>query len=125
MIKLILMVGTGSFAGGVARFLLSRFVQTQSASSFPYGTLSVNLIGCLLIGIFFGLSERWPWMNSEWRIFLTVGLCGGFTTFSAFAHENLILLKDGNYLFFLLYTGLSIAAGLAAVVLGNIITKIF
>jgi CrcB protein len=94
------------------------------ASSFPFGTFTVNLIGCLLIGIIFGLSERTSWINDEWRIFLTVGFCGGFTTFSTFANENMALLRDGNFLHFTLYTGLSVFLGLAAVYFGNAITKL-
>jgi CrcB protein len=124
MLKTLLFIGSGSFLGGIARYLTSRVVQGSMASSFPFGTFTVNLIGCLLIGIIFGLSERTSWINDEWRIFLTVGFCGGFTTFSTFANENMALLRDGNFLHFTLYTGLSVFLGLAAVYFGNAITKL-
>lgn len=125
MFKLILIIGTGSFIGGVSRFLASRYIQNTVISGFPYGTLFVNILGCLLIGIFYGMSERGNFMSAEMRLFLTVGFCGGFTTFSTFASENLSLLKDGNFFYFALYTALSVFLGLMATYFGNLITKIF
>jgi CrcB protein len=125
MFKLILLVGTGGFIGSVARFLGARYITENFLSSFPFGTMTVNIIGCFLIGIFYGMSERGSLMSEEWRIFLTVGFCGGFTTFSSFASENLTLLRDGAFVYFLLYTGLSVFLGLAATFLGNALTKIF
>lgn len=124
MLKTLFLIGSGSFIGGIARYLTSRAVQNSIASSFPYGTMVVNLIGCLLIGVIFGISERTNLINDEWRIFLTIGFCGGFTTFSTFANENMILLRDGNFFHFSLYTGLSVFLGLVAVFLGNALTKI-
>ena len=123
MFKLILIVGTGSFIGGASRFILSRYVQNHSYSSFPFGTFTVNIIGCLLIGILMGLSERNSLMNNELRIFLTVGFCGGFTTFSTFAGDNISLLRDGNFIYFALYAGFSVFCGLLAAYLGNILIK--
>jgi len=120
MLRLIFVIGTGSFAGGVARFLLSRFIHSQADTGFPLGTMIVNITGCLLIGMFYGISERSDFFSPEMRMFLTVGFCGGFTTFSTFAGENIALLKDGNFLYFLLYTGLSVFLGILAVYLGNL-----
>ncbi|HEX2934998.1 MAG TPA: fluoride efflux transporter CrcB [Bacteroidales bacterium] len=125
MIKILLIIGTGSFVGGISRFLASRFVQNTVISAFPYGTFVVNILGCFLIGLFYGISERGSIMSNEWRIFLTVGFCGGFTTFSTFANENLALLKDGSFFHFALYTSLSVFIGLMATYLGNLTTKIF
>jgi fluoride exporter len=124
MLKTIIVVGAGSFMGGVARYLTTKLVQNSVVSTFPFGTMVVNLLGCLLIGLIFGISERTNLINDEWRLFLTVGFCGGFTTFSAFANENVVLLRDGNFYFFALYTGLSVFLGLIAVFLGHAITKL-
>jgi fluoride exporter len=119
MIKLLLIAGTGGFFGTIARFLASRYFQNLFLSAFPFGTFLVNVTGCLLIGIFYGLSQKGNLLSPEMRIFLTVGFCGGFTTFSAFAGENISLLKDGNFLYFAIYTSLSVFLGLMATYLGN------
>ena len=124
MLKTLFIIGSGSFLGGVARYLTARVVQNSFVSSFPFGTMAVNLLGCLLIGLIFGISERTNMISDEWRIFLTVGFCGGFTTFSTFANENMALLRDGNFFYFALYTGLSVFLGLVAVFFGNALTKL-
>lgn len=123
MWRLLLIIGAGSFLGGVLRFLSSRFIQNATLSTFPYGTFVVNVVGCLLIGFLYGISVRENILNTEWRMFLTVGFCGGFTTFSTFINENVALLRDGDFFHFAFYTGLSIFLGLIAVFLGNYITK--
>jgi fluoride exporter len=125
MLKTLFFIGSGSFLGGIARYLTARIVQSTFASSFPYGTMVVNILGCFLIGLIYGLSDRTNLINDEWRIFLTVGFCGGFTTFSTFANENLNLLRDGSFYYFALYTGFSVFLGLVAVFLGNALAKMF
>jgi fluoride exporter len=125
MLKMLLIIGSGSFVGGVSRFLTSRYIQNLVTTAFPIGTMTVNLIGCLLIGLIYGLSERGGVLSSEWRLFLTIGFCGGFTTFSTFAQENIALLKDGNFMYFALYTGLSVFLGLMATYFGQLIIKLF
>ena len=125
MFKTILLVGTGGFLGSVSRFLASRFMQDNFPSAFPFGTFFVNITGCFLIGLIYGLSERSSLISSEWKMFLAVGFCGGFTTFSTFANENLALLRDGDFFHFLMYTGLSIFLGITATFFGVLITKIF
>jgi fluoride exporter len=121
MLKLILIAGSGGFLGTVARYLSSRYIQALFLSSFPFGTFLVNTLGCLLIGIFYGISQKGGVLSSEWILFLTVGFCGGFTTFSAFAGENLAMLRDGNILYFALYTSLSVFLGILATFLGNVL----
>jgi len=124
MVKILLVIGCGSFLGGIARFITSRYIQIHVLSSFPMGTLVVNCIGCFLIGLFYGLTEKGSLISAEWRMFLTVGFCGGFTTFSAFANENFIALREGNFFYFALYTSLSVFLGLMATYLGNLLVKV-
>jgi len=125
MIRTLLLVGTGGFLGSISRYLASRFLQNTIPSSFPYGTFFVNIAGCLLIGIIYGFSERSSLLTPGWKLFLAAGFCGGFTTFSTFANENLALLRDGEFFYFFLYTGLSVFLGIAATFFGVLITKIF
>ena len=122
MIKMLMMVGLGSFAGGILRFLLSRFVQVNSASSFPWGTAAVNLLGCFILGALYGLFDR-NLPHTETRLFLTAGLCGGFTTFSSFADDMYLLLQQKHWLYFGLYVGLSFVLGLVLVWLGRSLIK--
>ncbi len=125
MLRLILIAGAGGFLGTVSRFLASRYFQTLFLSAFPYGTFIVNITGCLLIGIIYGISQKGNILSPGWILFLTVCFCGGFTTFSAFAGENIALLRDGNFFHFALYAGLSVFLGLLATFLGiTIVTKI-
>jgi fluoride exporter len=124
MIKTLLLVGTGGFLGSVSRFMASRFMQNNFPSAFPLGTFFVNITGCFLIGFIYGISERSSLLTSGWKLFLAVGFCGGFTTFSTFANENLALLRDGAFFYFFLYTGLSVFLGIAATFSGVLITKI-
>ncbi|MCU0363288.1 MAG: fluoride efflux transporter CrcB [Bacteroidales bacterium] len=125
MIKTLLFVGSGGFLGSVARFLVSRAMQNWYPSAFPWGTFAVNVAGCLLIGLIYGFSEKSSLLTTGWKMFLAVGFCGGFTTFSTFANENIALLRDGELFYFFLYTALSVVLGLAATLGGMILTKIF
>lgn len=122
--RTLLLVGIGGAAGSMARYLVSHYFQKTNTSAFPYGTLAVNLIGCLLIGIVWGLSLRYRWFTEEWRIFFAVGVCGGFTTFSAFSADNLRLLEEGHQLTALAYILLSVILGLVLVFAGMALTKL-
>jgi CrcB protein len=124
MIKTIILVGTGGFLGSISRFLASRFIQDNFSSAFPFGTFFVNITGCFLIGIIYGFSEKSALLTPGWKMFLAVGFCGGFTTFSTFTNENLALLRDGAFFHFMLYTGLSVFIGIMATFFGVLITKI-
>ena len=122
-LKLVLLIGAGSFLGGILRYLLTLTITSRVDSSFPLGTFLVNITGCLLIGIAFGLFER----NSpgdEWRLFITTGLLGGFTTFSAFSLESVQLIKTGQMLTALLYIMASLVVGIIATFLGIWISKV-
>jgi len=118
-----MIAGTGGFIGTILRFLVSRYFLENTFSLFPWGTLSVNISGSLLIGIFYGLSERGNFLSPDVRIFLTVGLCGGYTTFSTLANDSFMLLQEKEWLKLSLYTTLSFFLGLVAVYLGRIIIK--
>lgn len=98
MLKTLLIVGAGSFTGGALRYLLSKAIQSWGFHSFPVGTFCVNILGCLAIGLFYGLFERNNLMSANLRLFLTVGLCGGFTTFSTFINESFQMIRDANFL---------------------------
>jgi CrcB protein len=119
-----LFVAIGGAVGCVARFLIVSLVAENFPASIPYGTLLVNIIGSLVIGASVGFADRFHWMQHEWRIFLTAGFCGGFTTFSAFALENAQMLIERNYGSFAIYSLLSFALCIAAVFAGMQIAKI-
>jgi fluoride exporter len=123
MIRTLLIVGTGGFIGTVLRYLVQVYAEKLMNSTFPLGTLLVNVAGSFLIGIIYAFAEKGNLMNSEWRIFLAVGICGGFTTFSTFAMDNLNLMKDNSLLQLMLYAGGSLFLGIMAVYLGIILTR--
>lgn len=119
LVKNLFLVGMGGMIGSAFRYLVVHFIKH---GSFPYATITVNIIGSLLIGIIMGIASREVGF-ANWRMFLATGVCGGFTTFSAFAWENMQLLNQQRYGSFVLYTGISLLAGLAAVTIGYWITK--
>ncbi|HYW95097.1 MAG TPA: fluoride efflux transporter CrcB [Bacteroidales bacterium] len=123
MFKVILAVGTGGFIGSVGRFYISKYFQVLSGSSFPLGTFVVNVIGCFMIGLFYGLFMKYSDLSPAWRLFLTTGFCGGFTTFSTFSYENIALLRDGQYVFFFSYTSASLLIGLLFTFVGLMLSK--
>jgi fluoride exporter len=122
--KTLLLIGIGGGIGSISRFLCYRYIHVAYPAPFPWGTFWVNISGCLLIGLFFALAERGNILSPEWRLFLMTGFCGGFTTFSAFALENINLLKAGDFINFSLYTAGSVVLGLAATYLGIILVKL-
>jgi CrcB protein len=115
-----LFVGAGGFIGSVLRYWVSGIIQ-QSASnpSFPYGTLVVNLAGCLVIGFLSQLAEARGVFTPEARAFVFVGILGGFTTFSTFGNESMNFMRDGQTLPALWNIGAHVFLGLAAVWLGR------
>jgi CrcB protein len=120
--RTLLLIGTGGLLGSMARYLLTQFIQNKYFSTLPLGTLIVNISGCFLIGIFFGLAEKGN-INPDWRSFLTTGFCGGFTTFSTFTLEGNKLMQGGEFFYLSLYVGLSVVVGFAATYAGILLTK--
>ena len=123
MYRYLVYVIVGSSFGGAARYLSQEFVQKRFPSFIPLSTLSVNIIGSFIIGIIYALAERSK-ISAEVRILIATGFCGGFTTFSSFAFENVKLLQDGEFFNTALYVVLSIVIGFVAVYLGILFTKL-
>tara|TARA_B100000768_G_scaffold181987_1_gene208070 strand:- start:44166 stop:44537 length:372 start_codon:yes stop_codon:yes gene_type:complete len=122
--KQVLLVFVGGGIGSALRYMVGKFLKT-SASGFPWSTFSVNVLGSLLIGILMGATLKNSSFSENQTLLLITGLCGGFTTFSAFAYENQVFLKEGDFTSFFIYTFGSIGLGLAAVFLGLFISKSF
>jgi CrcB protein len=119
-----LLVGIGGGIGSMLRYATTLFIANR-ITQFPaiYGTFCVNFVGSLLIGIVWGLSIRYEWLSPQLRLFLATGLCGGYTTFSAFAYENAGLLQSGNYGISFIYILVSVIICLGAAFLGLSIAK--
>jgi len=122
--KLVLMIGMGGFIGTVFRYVLSLAIQNKFLSTFPYGTMSVNIIGCFLIGIIYALSDRGN-ISVEWRLFIATGILGGFTTFSSFSNETVSMLRDSEYCYALLYVLSTVFMGILATFAGIFLIKAF
>jgi CrcB protein len=128
MIKMkyaLLLVGAGGAIGSMLRYLTSQLV-AHRATPYPilWGTFAVNVAGCLIIGVVYGLAERYGWFSPQLRLFFATGICGGYTTFSAFAYENINLLQQGNVAVSFAYISISIVTCLIATFAGMILTKI-
>ena len=121
-LKSILLVGSGSFIRGAARYLVSVLMKGVG-KGFPWATLTVNLVGCFLIGLLWGWLSRSSQLDSNLSLFLMVGLCGGFTTFSTFSKEAMMLLQNGSLWNFAIYVAASIVAGILCVAGAYLITK--
>ena len=115
----LLLVGTGGFLGSIARALLSNFVQQTSGSSFPFGTLAVNVIGCFVIGALSQLGETHDIFSAETRAFIFVGILGGFTTYSSFGNETINLWRGGTGWLAFVNIALQLVLGLVAVMAGR------
>lgn len=125
MYRILFLVGFGSCVCGIARYLSQQYVQKKFPSSIPFGTLSVNIIGCFLIGIIYAIAGKGNILSPEMRLLLATGFCGGFTTFSSFAYENIALLKDGEIFYTAAYVAMSVIIGFVAVYIGILFIKIF
>lgn len=116
--KDLLIVGIGGGIGSIARLLSQRGVQRMIDLSFPLGTFLINVIGSFIIGVVYALSERGNFLTPEIRLFLTVGFCGGFTTFSTFSYDNYNMISEKLWQYLVLNVGGSIFFGILAVYLG-------
>jgi CrcB protein len=116
--KDLLIVGIGGGIGSIARLLSQRGVQRMIDLSFPLGTFLINVIGSFIIGVVYALSERGNFLTPEIRLFLTVGFCGGFTTFSTFSYDNYNMVSEKLWQYLVLNVGGSIFFGILAVYLG-------
>ena len=123
MLRSILIISLGGAIGSSLRYLAGVWFARFYQSSFPLATFAVNVVGCFLIGLFYAFAERYNWFNSEWRLLLITGFCGGLTTFSAFAYENIKLLQEGNTALFILYSFGTYSLALIAVIAGIIFSK--
>jgi len=123
MSYLVIFVGAG--LGGICRFLIGRGVQNLfSGLAFPIGTFAVNMLGCLLIGFLGQLAETKGVFQDDTRLFIFVGLLGGFTTFSSFGYETFQLIKDGEFLYASMNSVFQVALGLLLVWLGVVLARL-
>jgi len=112
MLRSLLLVGAGGAVGSIARYSIGHLAGKYAPGSFPWGTFAVNILGCLIIGILFGLVSKNQWMQQGGYLLLASGFCGGFTTFSTFALDNINLMQKGFSVTAILYTALSLVLGL-------------
>ena len=123
MLRTLVIIGIGGSIGSIFRYLTSVVVEKYFVTIFPYATLIVNILGCVLIGVTIGWLEKNQLMNSNIKWFLVTGFCGGFTTFSAFGYENIRLLQNRNIALAFAYIGTSVILGLGSVWLGLTLVK--
>ena len=114
----LLIIALGGALGAVSRFLLGNGVSRALGSSLPYGTFVINIVGCFAMGLLMTIIVDREMLPAAWRLFLCVGFLGGFTTFSSFGYEALMLLTEGRLLAVLAYVGGSVVLGLVAAAAG-------
>ena len=118
-----LIIGLGGFLGTIFRFLISSSMEKYFATSFPIGTIMVNLIGCFLIGLLSGYFTQKLGDQTQLFFFLTIGVLGGFTTFSAIAMDSQVFIENGEYLKMLTYISVQAILGIALCLIGYNLIK--
>jgi fluoride exporter len=118
MLKMFFITGAGGFLGSGFRYLAQRMISIYLPVSFPFGTLFINITGSFLIGIIFAVGDKTRILSPEMRMFLAVGVCGGFTTFSTFSLDVFTLLQDRAYLYSSLYIVSSVLLSILATIAG-------
>ena len=114
----LLLIGAGGFLGAIARYGLSGWLARLSGGNWPWGTLAVNVIGCLALGALMAYGQR-QGLEAHLRLFLTVGILGAFTTFSTFGYETMVLLRAGSYWQAMSNVTLNLMLGMSAVWIGQ------
>lgn len=123
MIKAFIAIFVGGGLGSVLRYGIQLMLHERIvAYSFPWATFAVNIVGSFLIGLFYALSSKFN-LSEEFRLFLTAGLCGGFTTFSTFSNDSLAMIRQGDTIICLIYIILSVALGVIACLSGSAVCK--
>ena len=118
----VLLVGAGGFLGAVSRYLVSGFVQNLSQSiNFPYGTLTVNIVGCFFLGLLSHLADLNMGVTAEVRLLIMIGFLGSFTTYSTFCNETMNLMQDQRFSLALINVGVHLFLGLSAVLIGRFV----
>jgi len=118
-------IGLGGFLGSIARYGLTSLIQTKTESIFPYGTMLVNILGCFIIGLLMTLFQERIVVSQNIRLFLIIGILGGFTTFSSFSYDTFAMMKTGNFLGAGLNAGVSLFGCLIATWFGFYIGENF
>ncbi|HEV8537611.1 MAG TPA: fluoride efflux transporter CrcB [Bacteroidota bacterium] len=119
-----LWVFLGGGIGAAARYLLSGWIHELTGSTFPYGTFTENALGCFLIGLFMTGPDEHFLVDPSLRIFLTIGVLGGFTTFSTFSYETISMMRDAEYFFASVNIASTLVACLGATYLGALLGKV-
>ncbi|MFA9290521.1 MAG: fluoride efflux transporter CrcB [Solirubrobacteraceae bacterium] len=121
--KELIYIFVGSGLGGLTRFGLGKWVNSLHTNSFPFGTFTINILACLILGFTIGLADHKQIISPQLRLFWVVGFCGGFSTFSTFSNETLFLLQSNNYLTSILYIFTSVLCCLIATHLGVLLSN--
>lgn len=125
MVKTLLIIGLGGFLGSISRYLTQLFILRIFNSTPPIGTIVVNILGSFIIGVVFAYSSKTNFISNELKIFLTIGFCGGFTTFSSFTLDQFILLDSNQIIPMFIYTASSIFLGFISLYSAIYITSFF